>query len=287
MIPAKLSEGLLSLQEGELRPTITYSIPFDENLTPGELRIQQTKIVSRKKCTYEEIGDALRNGEHPLHKEVRDFANLAYDLKHVRLEKGAEDYRIEKALTPREEATTNAMSMVAEFMVVTNTKVTEFFSNNDIPTLFRNFRKDASPAEKRDLREKLEDLFADVDPADEKLIKHILKIAYGRAEYSTINRGHEALAVDFYGHHTSPLRRISDLLAQQQRNAAIRGETLPYSKSNLEIFGDNINAKKFERDLYAIEWRDEDKKAQQLNPLSKTKLIRSKDIFLHAVKKEP
>jgi ribonuclease R len=61
-----------------------------------------------------------------------------------------------------------------------------------------------------------------------------------RAAYGPTLIGHFALNLPAYCHFTSPIRRLSDLINHRIVETRLRGQDLPYSKTELEQLGKQI-----------------------------------------------
>jgi ribonuclease R len=62
-----------------------------------------------------------------------------------------------------------------------------------------------------------------------------------RADYGPALIGHFALNLPAYCHFTSPIRRLADLINHRIVKAQLRGQDLPYSKTELEQLGQHID----------------------------------------------
>ena len=140
-----------------------------------------------------------------------------------------------------------SQSIIEEFMIAANEAVARFIADRKIPLIYRVHE---SPD-----REKLADferllralgvpykadskgrlpLQAILKNVREKehefLINRILLKSMKQARYSALNKGHFGLALDFYSHFTSPIRRYPDLVCHRILKAII-GEGAQASRS--------------------------------------------------------
>ena len=75
------------------------------------------------------------------------------------------------------------------------------------------------------------------DKEHEFLINRILLKSMKQARYSAVNKGHFGLALDFYSHFTSPIRRYPDLVCHRILKALIQNEgkeRMLYGEEELE-----------------------------------------------------
>ena len=72
-------------------------------------------------------------------------------------------------------------------------------------------------------------------------IKNRLAGWLNRAKYSPLLLGHFALNLPAYGHFTSPIRRLADLLNHRMLKARIHSQPSPYSKLDLVNLSNHIN----------------------------------------------
>ena len=73
-----------------------------------------------------------------------------------------------------------------------------------------------------------------------KAIRQRLASWLNRADYGPTLIGHFALNLPAYTHFTSPIRRLADLINHRIVKARLRGEDLPYNKTELEQLGKYI-----------------------------------------------
>lgn len=220
MIPRILSEDKMSLHQDQLRPTITTSIPINENGNVGEISIAKTVLKSVKRFNYDEADQIINNGVEGFGQVLKDCKTIAELLEERRKSRGANVvFDLEKGIATSEEGVVReipeeeeyvANMIIREFMILTNEKVARYVSKNDIPALYRNHNPQIQT----------------------------------RGFYATDQMGHFGLGLSKekpYLHFTSPIRRYPDLTVHRQISAFIQGDKLPYSKEELDEIAIEIN----------------------------------------------
>ena len=127
-------------------------------------------------------------------------------------------------------------------MIAANTAAAQWLADRDQPALYRNHTAKAIAPGQDDM---LQALFV---AGSAKAIRQRLQSWLNRAEYGPALIGHFALNLPAYGHFTSPIRRVADLINHRIIKALLRGEESPYSKQDLEELGSHINETVLEED---------------------------------------
>lgn len=215
MLPTVLSEDRLSLNEGEIRPAVTITIPLGRNLDLGEARIRRTALVSRHAMTYPGADDVLNGVKHPereriliafmVAKKLAQERRAVYDFQNMRevSEEGRVRFMNWGEAYP-------SMMIIRELMIKANMTVADFAVKNGIPILFRSHDAFDSPA-----------------------------------YYSSAFNGHAGLGFDIetpYSHFTSTNRRRADLITHRQVIDEVEGRPLGYSVIELEEIALEINS---------------------------------------------
>ncbi|HRZ86405.1 MAG TPA: ribonuclease R, partial [bacterium] len=248
MLPEKLSNNLCSLREAEDRLTKSAVIHYTEKGEVLRAQFGNSVIRSKKRFTYKEVfrileGDAaLSNAHRDLVPTIRDMAHFSTILKRRRFERGALELDLPetkvildahgRAVGIEREAKDIAHSLIEEFMLAANEAVARHIANKASPSIYRVHDL---PAEK-DLQElavlvksygyhlntshiSAKELQKLLDKAKNKPEERIINVALLRslriAKYTTRNIGHFALAIRFYSHFTSPIRRYPDLVVHR------------------------------------------------------------------------
>jgi len=249
MIPSSLSEGNLSLAEGKDRPTMTVRITLDEHLQIKDVSISKTRLKSRKRLSYEDVGAILGNSDDPMQEFMSRYYLLAERLTARRRTKGALAlYDIDKGFMTNEEGSLLQVYrgevvgniIIQEFMILTNQAVAKFLMDNNMPALFRNHRlRHSDNVTHEGLMEQIEEAREFPELIDK--ISRQLRSVMDRAVYEPEADGHFGLNLPAYLHFTSPIRRYADLVVHRQVKAIIDEYVAPYETDDLTPLGAFIN----------------------------------------------
>lgn len=248
MLPKALSNNICSLNPGEDRLTLSV----DMEITPdGELaghEIYESVIHSKARLVYDDISDMLENDDEEMLRKYSSIkenlyamGRLAALLREKRSQRGSLDFDLDEAhirlnnkgipvsVDIAERRTAN--KLIEEFMLLANETVAEHFFWLEIPFIYRIHEKPAF--------EKVEQLKiflqsmgmtlrGSADSVHPRELSSILKSVEGKpsegvvntvtlrsmqkAFYGTSCEGHFGLALKYYCHFTSPIRRYPDLM---------------------------------------------------------------------------
>jgi ribonuclease R len=286
MLPKQLSNVICSLNPAEERMTLTVRLGYN---TKGELlqaSFDRSVIRSTRRLTYRAVEDALvgkdqktRESLKGLMPMIERMGQLARLLKKRREERGNLDFDLpEPELVLDMEGGIKdvlrserlfSQGIIEEFMIAANEAVARFIADRKAPLIYRVH--ESPDREKLQDFEKLLKVLAVPYKADAKgrlplqkilrnvqdkehefLINRILLKSMKQAKYSAVNKGHFGLALDFYSHFTSPIRRYPDLICHRILKALIskeRGDKAPYGEEDLEKMAIHLS----ERERAAME----------------------------------
>ncbi|MFW5787932.1 MAG: ribonuclease R family protein, partial [Halanaerobiales bacterium] len=124
--------------------------------------------------------------------------------------------------------------LIEEFMITANRVVAEDIYWKDIPFIYRvhdtpdvdsmvsfnefvhNFGYHIKGVRNRIHPRSLQEIIEDIEgKAEERIISTVLLKSMKKAVYSETNIGHSGLALDYYTHFTSPIRRYPDLMVHR------------------------------------------------------------------------
>ncbi|MFB6080329.1 MAG: RNB domain-containing ribonuclease [Haloferacaceae archaeon] len=225
MLPPVLAETVCSLVPDEDRLAHTVEMTLDgETLSFEEVEIYKSVIRSDERLTYAQCERRLDDEDAPLHE-----ANaLAYELAERMHEQRKEDGSL--VLNPRRD---RAHTIIEECMLKANKAVThELMWNRGVEAMYR-VHPQPTPEEWDEALREIQELNGVSIPGDawddprkavnatledapdrmlDKIQRAVLKVM-PRAKYMNDPfGGHHALNFDIYGHFTSPIRRLSDLI---------------------------------------------------------------------------
>ena len=242
MLPEVISNGLASLQEGQVRYTKSVFIEFDADGKPQGAELANSVIRVSKRFAYEQVMPLLAKpqavkgkvGAVRLLAKMRDLAKI---LRRRRFAAGALqmgipeveiDFDDDGNITgAHERPHDESHEIIEEFMLAANIAVAQMLTAREIPYLRRihghpdelrlkNFQEFCNglgyELEKFRSREALQQVVRDVEgQPEERAINFALLRAMKQAKYSPEDFGHWALNEDHYCHFTSPIRRYPDL----------------------------------------------------------------------------
>lgn len=250
MLPEHLSNGICSLRPNEEK--LTYSAIFEMNKKAEVIksRIVRTVIKSDRRFTYEEAQQIIETGEGDFKDEILALDSLAKELRRKRYENGALEFdraevRFEidkdgKPISVFFKESKDANKLIEEFMLLANVTVAESIGkvpkgkkaknfvyrihDNPDPEKISNFSKIAArfgfkvktEGTPKEVNKGINRLLKDVKGRGEENMLSILAIrSMAKAMYTTENVGHYGLAVDYYTHFTSPIRRYPDMMVHR------------------------------------------------------------------------
>ncbi len=258
MLPKELSNGICSLNEGEDRFALSINIVLDNEANILNYKIYKSIIRSKKKMTYDDVykvisKDGIPEGYEPFVNTLIKMDKLAVKLQEKRHGLGAIDFDIpeskitldenDKVIDIKPYEITRANQMIEQFMVLANECIAKFFCEKNIPFIYRvHERPDKDKLEK--LRILLKNLNYPIDFDEEKItpfdIQKIIEESKGKEEeivvstsalrsmqlarYESQNMGHFGLALEYYCHFTSPIRRYPDLFIHRVISTYLAGK---------------------------------------------------------------
>ncbi|PSQ40616.1 ribonuclease R [Halobacteriales archaeon QS_9_68_42] len=225
MLPPILAETVCSLVPNEDRLAHTVEMHIDgETLSHESIDIYKSVIHSDARQTYNDCETRLDDPDAPLHEEN----HLAYELAEKLHEQRKEDGSL--VLNPKRD---RAHTIIEECMLKANKAVTHTLQwDMGVEAMFR-VHPQPTPQEWDEALQEIQGLDGVSIPGDawddpRKAVNATLEDAPGRqldkiqwavmkvmprAKYmSDPFGGHHALNFEIYGHFTSPIRRLSDLV---------------------------------------------------------------------------
>lgn len=244
MLPEVISNGLASLQEGQIRYTKSVFIEFDAHGNPQGAEVANTVIRVTRRFAYEQVMPIIRNPhghtETVATKVIQlllKMHQLAMLLRARRFRAGALqmgipeveiDFDDDGNITgAHERHHDESHEIIEEFMLAANIAVAQTLAAKDIPFLrrvhgtpdelrlkaFQDFCTGLGyDLKKFQSRQEIQKLIHEVEgKPEQRAINFALLRSMKQAEYSPEDFGHYALSEDDYCHFTSPIRRYPDL----------------------------------------------------------------------------
>jgi ribonuclease R len=225
MLPPVLAETVCSLVPNEDRLAHTVQMEIDkETLSYEEIDIYKSVVDSDERLTYTQAERRLDDPDAPLHEECATVFDLAEAMHEQRKEDGS------LVLNPSRD---RAHTIIEECMLKANKAVTHVLMfQRGVEAMYR-VHPQPSPDEWDKALQEIQELDGVSIPGHSwddprKAVNATLEEAPGR-QLSKIQRavmrvmprakymndpfgGHHALNFEIYGHFTSPIRRLSDLI---------------------------------------------------------------------------
>ena len=285
MLPARLSEDLLSLLPHSARPTVTFSVRLSDKLEPTGLAFQRTVLRSSRRMTYAAI-DAIIDGENsdPDREQFRSCFALAQHLMDRRRTKGAlaiydltnRVYTTEEGfLVPLDDEYAHKGNIIVqEFMILCNSAVAHFMAAQEIPFLYRNHTVRAAAPLREEIIGQLNTAL--LHPRLLEVVRQRTALWFNKATYGPVLAGHFALSEVAYTHVTSPLRRAADLINHQIIGAYLDPEKpdLPHGHGDLESLASGINKRLADRQEASRKYHKARSLAETREQASKADLYR-------------
>ncbi len=250
MLPERLSNGICSLRPNEEKLTFSAIFELDSKANVVNSRIGRTVIESDRRFTYEEAQEIIEKGEGDYARELKVLNDLAKHLRRKRYDAGALEFdraevRFEidkdgKPISVYFKESKDANKLIEEFMLLANQTVaasigkvgkgkkaksfvyrvhdkpdTEKLSNLSL-IASRFGYKVPTDGRAKEINKGVNRLLRDVKGKGEENMLSILAIrSMAKAVYTTENIGHYGLAMDYYTHFTSPIRRYPDMMVHR------------------------------------------------------------------------
>lgn len=265
MLPEALSNGLCSLNPQVDRLCLVCEMTISNKGRLTGYQFYDAVMNSHARLTYTKVakildGDKeLRQHYHDLVPHLENLYGLYKILDKSRIARGAIGFESEepkfifnadKRIESIELAQRNdAHKIIEECMILANVAAAKLVIEADVPALFRVHDR---PDEERmnNLRSILQELglslggggnpkskdiaelmLAIEDRIDSDMLQTVILRSMKQAIYDPENRGHFGLALEEYGHFTSPIRRYPDLLLHRTIKWILANEQHKTSKT--------------------------------------------------------
>ena len=271
MLPKELSNGICSLNEGVDRLTLTCQMLVDEEGNIRSHKIFESVINSKGRLNYTEAYKVLcgekADAKHEKFKEeLLLMNNLSKAITEKNKKNGTLDFEIPEvqfvfddngmAVDFEKRERNEAHILIENFMVLANQAVAKEFSDNKIPFVYRVHE---SPRKEKTLAviEYLKNLGISTPSIPEvitpEFYQELIRLTANKPFAETINKvllrsmqktrytnkclGHFGLALKYYCHFTSPIRRYPDLTIPRIIKECLKKKSLSTSrKEELEEF---------------------------------------------------
>lgn len=287
MLPKELSNGICSLNPNVDRLTLSCITKIDANGNIVDFKILESVIRSCERMTYGNVTKIL-NGDQGLcqrYQNILPTLNLMAELNEIleknRREQGEIDFDLPEVKIKLDPVTMEVVEldkkprtvserMIESFMLVANQVVAKFFCKHQIPFVYR-IHESPEPDKIEAFNNfvapfgmKLTTKTPKIQPRDiqsfmnniptkqmRDIINGVLLRSMQKAKYSSECLGHFGLAMPFYCHFTSPIRRYPDLTIHRIIKDYIHHKISPDNAKELKRFVIRASAQSSEREVLA------------------------------------
>lgn len=250
MLPERLCNQICSLRPDEEKCCFAVIFELNGNADIQKSHITRTVIKSNRRFAYEEAQAVIETGDGDYKEEILALNELAKKLRDRRFKNGAisferSEVRFDidengKPLGTYIKIAQEANKLIEEFMLLANQTVAEFVGKvpkgktkktfvyriheQPDPEKLENFSafisrfgyKLKTKGTKTEMSKGINKLLDTVQGApEENLIETLAIRSMQKARYTTENVGHYGLAMDYYTHFTSPIRRYPDMMVHR------------------------------------------------------------------------
>ena len=250
MLPEHLSNFICSLRPDEEKLTYSCIFTINDLAEVIDYKIARTVTKSDRRFTYEEAQEIIETGKGDFATEVLRLNDLAKKLREKRFASGAiaferSEVRFEiddtgKPVSVFFKESKDSNKLIEEFMLLANKYVAQHigmprnrekpktfvYRIHDVPnpeklsnfaTFIKKFGyKIKTDGKKTAVSSSINHLLDQIEGKKEQNMIETLAIrSMAKAAYSTKNIGHYGLAMKYYTHFTSPIRRYPDMMVHR------------------------------------------------------------------------
>ncbi len=251
MLPRRLSNGICSLNEGELRLCLSCEMEIDPQGNVIKHRIHPSLMKSAARMTYTAVNQILESHDPktmdrykdlvPIFEQMADLHKILLKKRHQR---GAIDFDDNEAEIIVDEkghpidiklrVRGLAERMIESFMLAANETVAKHYYDEHVPFLYRvhetpdpdriktffdtltafgiNVKGDPQHIKPKTLQNVLKKV---AGTPEETMVSVMLLRSLKQARYANQSLGHFGLAAPYYTHFTSPIRRYPDTMVHR------------------------------------------------------------------------
>lgn len=270
MLPKELSNGICSLNEGVLRLTLTCEMEVDKEGNVKSHKIYESVIKSVARLNYTNVYKVLCDESadektESVKEELKIMHELSKKVQERNKQNGYLDFEIPEvqfvfdengmAVDFEKRERNDAHRLIEDFMVLANQRVAKEFCDREIPFLYRvhesprkekvlsvcdylkglgvHYPRIPNPVTPQYYQELIK-LVSD-KPFTQTVNKVLLR-SMQKAKYVNQNLGHFGLALKYYCHFTSPIRRYPDLTIHRIIKETLNKELSGQRIDELETF---------------------------------------------------
>ena len=271
MLPKELSNGICSLNEGVPRLALSVLMTIDKEGNVTNSEIFESVIKSKHRLNYDEVLEVLE-GNKKTQKRLSDVTPMLLDMLELsnildarRKKFGSLDFDLPEGEVLTDEngkptqiikrKSTKSTKIIETFMVVANEVVAKTFDKLKIPFVYRvhekpdsekmqsfyNFINTFGISHKGDNKEvepkDLQEILNSIKGQDaEEVVNMIMLRSLKKAKYFEKCLGHFGMALTYYCHFTSPIRRYPDLTIHRIIKEYLHGNNAFLSSPKMQDF---------------------------------------------------
>ena len=262
MLPARLSNGLCSLNQGEDRLALSCLMDINEKGKVVSHQIAETVINVDERMCYTDVKNILEDTDEEAKKRYDALIPMFFMMKELsgilrnsRHHRGSIDFDFPeskiilnaagKAIDVKPYEANVATKIIEDFMLMANETVAQEYCTEEIPFVYRT-HDNPDPEKVESLLTLLHNQGVKIQKAKEEItpkeIQQIIESIEGlpneamisrlvlrsmkQAKYTTECSGHFGLAAKYYCHFTSPIRRYPDLQIHRIIKDNLRGRLM-------------------------------------------------------------
>lgn len=250
MLPRKLSNGICSLNENVDRLVLACEMEIDLKGNLVGYEIVEGVIKSHHRMTYNNVNRIINNDEEVINQypDIVDMINLMVELSDIirdrRYKKGGIEFEVDEyKFTLNDDGSPSnivlrcrdkAEKLIEDFMLQANETVAYHMNIMNLPCVYRihekpdqekllnvfslisnmgiNVKKTQNDIHPKQIQDALSQI---EDSPYQPIINSLLLRSMMKAKYSEKCLGHYGLAMNYYCHFTSPIRRYPDLMTHR------------------------------------------------------------------------
>ena len=250
MLPRKLSNGICSLNENVDRLVLACEMEIDLKGNLIGYEIVEGVIKSHHRMTYNNVNKIINKDEELMNQysDIVDMIDLMVELSDIirqrRYKKGGIEFEVDEyKFTLNDDGSPNnivlrsrdiAEKLIEDFMLQANETVAYHMNIMNLPCVYRihekpdqeklmnvfslisnmgvNVKKTQNEIHPKQIQDALSQI---EDSPYQPIINSLLLRSMMKAKYSEKCLGHYGLAMNYYCHFTSPIRRYPDLMTHR------------------------------------------------------------------------
>lgn len=235
MLPLEIARDVMSIIPSHLSHALTFAVRLDDDGSVLEYEIFPSLIQNIKRTTFDHV-EAVLNSDQMAEPVLHRLYELALKRSAWRVKMGAfnthlpkGDVELDSELNISLKFSCNTFSraqlLVQEMMILTGQLAAAYATTFDIPVPYRS-------QEPPEVESEEYDQFLQTLPPIVREFEYV-SVAK-RATVSVTPSRHFGVGLDGYARSSSPIRRYHDMLVHHQIKAHLRGDSLPYSKEDME-----------------------------------------------------